>query len=275
MKKLTYFTSGLLLLLGISTQLQAQDSADILDRMISQYSNSLSGIETMMTITRMEGFMESEDPDTTYYRKVTMDDGTNTLEAVDSSMDTPGADYYNFKRNYDTLVENSTYEGTETIDGRNTHVIFIEDVSAFYGAAVGDVEQGGNSEPQSGRFYIDASDYVPLRMSFDVAFDGEHSGSVDVNMKDYRSVNGVMMSFLTEMNLEGISEQFSAEDLAEARQGLRDMREQLENASGMQKRIMERAIAPQLERLEKILEEGSMNMSIITISAEANVTIPE
>jgi len=56
---------------------------------------------------------------------------------------------------------------------------------------------------------------------------------------------------------------------------MRELREQLENASGMQKRIMERAIEPQLERMEKILEEGSMTMSITILEAQTNVSIPE
>jgi len=246
-----------------------------MNRMISQYSNSLEGVETMMTVSSMDGFMQTDTPDTTYYRKVTLEDGTHVLEDVSSGGNTPGADYWNFKENFDAIAENSTYEGTETIEGRETHVIFIEDVSALYGQTMGEVENGGQGEPQSGRFYIDAEDYVPVRMSFDVQFDGEYSGSVDVNMKDYRLVDGIQMAFLTEIAMEGISDQFSAEDLAEARQGMKELREQLENASGMQKRIMERAIEPQLERMEKILEEGSMTMSVTILEAQTNVTIPE
>jgi hypothetical protein len=112
-------------------------------------------------------------------------------------------------------------------------------------------------------------------MSFDVQYDGEYSGTVDVNMKDYRSVDGIQMAFLTEIAMEGISDQFSAEELAEAQEGMRELREQLENSSGMQKRIMERAIKPQLERMEKILEEGSMTMSVTILEAQTNVSIPE
>ena len=243
--------------------------------MISQYSNSLDGIETMMTVSTMDGFMATDVPDTTYYKKVTLEDGTQVFEDVSSGGDTPGADYWNFKENFDAISENSTYEGTETIDGNEAHVIFIEDVSALYGETMGEMENGGQGEPQSGRFYIDADDYVPLRMSFDVQFEGEYSGTVDVNMRDYRSVDGIQMAFLTEIAMEGISDQFSAEDLAEAREGMRELREQLENASGMQKRIMERAVKPQLERMEKILEEGSMTMSITIVEAQTNVSIPE
>lgn len=229
----------------------------------------------MMTISTMDGFMQTDTPDTTYYRKVTLEDGTNVLEDVSSGSDTPGADYWNFKENFDAISENSTYEGTESIDGKEAHVIFIEDVSTLYGQTMGEVESGEEGDPQSGRFYIDANDYVPLRMSFDVQFDGEYSGTVDVNMKDYQSVDGVQMAFLTEIAMEGVSDQFSAEDLAEAREGMRELREQLEDASGMQKRIMERAVKPQLERMEKILEEGSMTMSTTIIEAQTNVTIPD
>lgn len=261
------------IIIFITSTAFAQSPEEIMDRMISEYSNSLNGIETMMTVSTMDGFMATDTPDTTYYRKVTLEDGTQVLEDVNG--DTPGADYLNFKENFETIAANSSYEGTETIDGREAHVIFIEDVSALYGQTIGEVENGEQGEPQSGRFYVDADKYIPLRMSFDVQYDGEYTGAVDVNMKDYRSVDGIQMAFLTQIAMEGISDQFSAEELAEAREGMRELREQLENASGMQKRIMERAVGPQLERMEKILEEGSMTMSVTILDAQTNVTIPE
>jgi hypothetical protein len=257
-----------------SSDLFAQSAADILDRMISEYSSSISGVETMMIVTRMEGLIETDEPDTSYYRKVTLDNGTETMQEVSSGTDSPSADYYNFQRNYDIIVENATYEGTESIDGRTAHVLFIEDVSAFYGDMMGGT-QPEEGEAQSGRLYIDTNDYVLLRMSFDLQFDQEYSGSVDINMKEYQSVNGINMPFLTEMKIEGISDQFSAEDLAEARRGMRELQEQMENASGMQRRIMERTIGPQIERFERMLEEDGMAMRVITIAVETNVPIPD
>lgn len=83
------------------------------------------------------------------------------------------------------------------------------------------------------------------------------------------------MAYEVEMIIDGISESVSAEDMAEARNNIKQLREQLDGASGMQKRIMERVVSPQLERLEKILEDGNMNMKITIIEAEANVAIPE
>jgi outer membrane lipoprotein-sorting protein len=274
MKKLQIIILSTVLMTLSAAVLQAQSAADILDRMISEYSNSISGIETMMVVTTMEGLIETDEPDTTYYRKATMEDGTVTMQEVSSGTDSPSADYYNFKRNYDIIVENATYEGTETIDGRSAHVLFIEDVSAFYGDMMGGT-QPEEGEAQSGRLYIDSSDYVLLRMSFDLQFDEEYTGSVDINMKDYREVDGMKMPFLTEMRIEGISEQFSAEDLAEARQGLRELEQQMDNASGMQRRIMERTIRPQIERFERMLEEDGMSMRVVTQSVETNVTIPD
>jgi len=259
-----------------ATFAHAQSAADILDRMIQEYSNSISGIETMMVITKMEGFLETDEPDTTYYRKVQMEDGSYTMQEVSSARETPSADYYNFKTNYDAIVNNASYEGTESIDGRNAHVLLIEDISALYNDAVAGVEQADESaEAQRGRLYIDASDYVLLRMSFEMQFDEEFSGSIDMNMKDYRDVDGMKYPFLIEMVYDGISEQFSAEELAEAQQGLREAREQIDNASGMQRRILERTLRGTIERLETMLEEGGMSMRMITQAVETNVTIPE
>lgn len=274
MKKRLLITLSLSILMLSAIGVKAQSPADILDRMIQEHASSISGIETMMVVTKLEGIIESDIPDTTYYRKVIMDDGTPSLQAVSSIHDTPNADYYNFKQNYDAIVENSVYEGTQRIDGRTAHVILIEDISSLYGAVVGEADPG-ESEAQSGRLFIDNSNYVLLKMQFDMQFDQEYSGSIDINMKDYRNVDGVYYPFLMEMEIDGISEQFSAEDLAEARAGLAELQQQIDNSSGMQRRIMERAIRPQIERFERMLEEGGMTMRMVTLAVETNVAIPE
>lgn len=254
--------------------LNAQNPSELLDRMIQEHANSISGIETMMVVTKLEGLIESDYPDTVYYRKITLEDGTPALQAVNSTHDTPSTDYYNFKRNYDSIVQNSAYDGTQNVDGRNAHVILIEDITSLYGDVVGEADPG-DGEVQRGRLYIDSEDFILLRMQFELQLDEQYQGVVDINLKDYRNVDGVNYPFLTEMAVDGISEQFSAEDLAEARAGLAELQEQIDNSTGMQRRIMESAIRPQIERFEKMLEEDGMSMRMITLAVETNVVIPE
>ncbi|WP_234570863.1 outer membrane lipoprotein-sorting protein [Rhodohalobacter sp. 614A] len=265
-----------ILLFVCSSSLIAQSPEEILDEMIEQYTSSIADVETMMMITRMEGFMESE-PDTTYYRKV-VTDGFPNMQAVSSGSEAPATNYYNIQENYDALVENATYEGTETVNGRRAHVLFIEDVSALYNDMVTTPEgqeQQQQAEPQSGRMYIDAEDYIPLRMSFDINYDEEYTGTADIVMSDIRNVDGMMIPFQMEMQIDGISSSMSAEDMAQAKESMAQFEEQMKNASGLQKRIMEQTLKPQMERLQKILEEGSMTMRTIVMDVQTNVTIPE
>lgn len=255
----------------------AQSPQEILNQMIEQYRNSIDDVETTMMVTRMEGFMET-DPDTTYYRKV-ITDGFPNMQVVNSGSQSPASNYYNIQENYDALVENATYEGTETVNGRETHVLFIEDVTTLYDDMVtspeGQQQQQQQAEPQNGRMYIDAEDYIPLRMNFDIRYEGEYTGSADMVMSDIRNVDGMLIPFQMEMEIQGISGSMSAEDMAEAKKNMDQLEEQMENASGMQKRILERAVKPQLERLRKILEEGSMTMRTIVLDVQTNVTLPE
>lgn len=274
MKKTLIFSLFLSLLLLSTANIQAQSPADILDRMIQEQTNSLSGIETMMVVTKLDGFISSETPDTTYYRKVTMNDGTQTLEAISSVHDTPNPDYFNFKHNYDLIVENSVYEGTQNVNGRTAHVILIEDISSLYGnLAAGAVP--GTSVAQSGRLFVDSRDNVLLMMQFDMQFDEQYFGSIDLIMSDYRNVDGLRYPFVMEMQIEGISEMFSAEDLAKARQGLAELNNQIENASRLERRILERAVRPQVERFERMLEDAGMMMRMETLAIETNVEIPD
>lgn len=263
------------LLFVCSSSLFAQSPQEIFDQMIEQYTNSIEDIETMMMITRMEGFMETE-ADTTYYQKV-VNDGFPNMQVVGSGSSTPSTSYYNFQENYDALIENSTYEGTEDVNGREAYVLFIEDVSALYDDVVTAPEgqEQQQAQPQSGRMYIDTENYVPVRMSFDIDYDGEYTGTADIVMSDIRNVDGMMVPFVMEMNIDGISGSMDPEDMAEAQQSMRDLEEQMENASGLQKRILERAVRPQMERLQQILEEGSMTMRTIVEDVQTNVTIPE
>ena len=279
MKKLSLSRLSLLftlLLFSFPTeQITAQSVSDIMDQMLAKHSRALEGIETMRTITISEGFLQSEEPDTVYYKKVTLDDGTNILESVSMDAQAYTAYYGNFTTGYESMVENSRYEGIETVDGKRAHAIFIEDVTAIYNEMDAPAIPGDQSgEPQSGWFFIDANDLVPLRMTFDIQVEEEYSGTIEMNFRDYRSVSGVPMAFELEMVIDGISDSVSAEDMAEARKNIQELREQLDGASGMQKRIMETVVAPQLEKLEKILEDGSMNMKITILEAEANVAIP-
>lgn len=276
MKKIKSLIITAILLFVCSSSLFAQSPKEILDEMIEQYTSSIEDVETMMMITRMEGFMESE-PDTTYYRKV-VTDGFPNMQVVNSGSETPASNYYNIQENYDALVENATYEGTETVNGREAHVLFIEDVSTLYDdmvTAPEGQEQQQQAEPQSGRMYIDAEDYIPVRMSFDINYDEEYTGTADMIMSDIRNVDGMMIPFQMEMKIDGISGSMSAEDMAEAKESMAQFEEQMKNASGLQKRIMERTLKPQMERLQKILEEGSMTMRTIIMDVQTNVTIPE
>lgn len=276
MKKIKFYSILLSLFFIGMHSLYAQSPRDILDEMIEQYTNSIEDIETMMMISRMEGFMETE-PDTTYYRKVETD-GFPTLQVVSSGSGTPATGYYNIQENYDALVENATYEGTETVNGRETHVLFIEDVSTLYDEVVTTPEaqeQQAQAEPQSGRLYIDAEDYIPIRMSFDISYNEDYTGTADMVMSDIRNIDGMMIPFRMEMQIQGISDSMSAEDMAEAKKNMEELENQMENASGLQKRILERAVKPQLERLQKILEEGAMTMRTIIVDVQTNVDIPD
>lgn len=267
----TFCTFFALLILSVF-QVRAQSAADIIDRMMEEYNRSLSGIETMMTVTESDGFMSTDEPDTTYYRKVEVD-GISTMEVVSDDPAHMDMSNYNFAKNYQTIAENAVYEGTETLNGESVHVLFFEDVSAFYDGVVANTPE--NQEPQSGYMYISENTNLMSGMRFDVGDGDEFSGTVTVNMSDYRNIDGMNMPFLIEMTFEGLSGSMTPEEREEAQKNLREFRQQMDEASGMQKQIMERMVAPQMERIEELLAEGSMTMTVTTLSIETNVAIPE
>ena len=108
--------------------------------------------------------------------------------------------------------------------------------------------------------------------------DGEKAPvKLDAYFEDYREIDGMLHPFVMRMNmsgLEGVSG-MSEEDIAEARKNLDEMKKQLAEMPESQRAMVEKMMASQMENMEKMLNQGSMEVTINVKELRVNQGPPE
>lgn len=153
------------------------------------------------------------------------------------------------------------YGGTEEIDGYETHILDIEDITKLMGSAkLTEMEE----LRISGKLWIDEEDWVIRKMEINMEGVGEEGEEgtikITIEMKDFRkvNVNGLLIPYRTVMATgmaidEGVPG-LSPEEEQEMREMLAEMQKELEEMSPEQQEIMK----PQIEMMENMLAGSGM-----------------
>ncbi len=265
----------LLLLCGTSAAYGQISATEVLDNMRETHERAIQNIDDYTLVTDMY---------TAYYKK-TYVDGRPTfksqvqikgLEQFGGSEDMASStmmhtdlfdeDVYNF------LSQNAQYEGTETVDGYQTHVLFVPDLEPI-------TEEGEEEYAQNGYFYVDADLWILRKMKFDVETEIE-PGQVQemqpvIRFLDYRDIEGLQIPFKTVMELGDTDATISPEDREEARQAMRELERELEQMPEQQRKMMEQMMKPQIERFEKMLEGDKFEIVIEVEEVQVNTGLTD
>ena len=181
----------------------------------------------------------------------------------------------------DRFAENATYGGTETLDGVETHVLIIDNPQALAEDAMEregmDKDAMENMEGEM-IMYIHADEYVPLRMDSETRVeteDGTQTISPTMTFSDYRTTDGLTMPWRMEMRMEDLNASMSPEDREQARESLAQLDEQMKEMSDRQRRMMERMMKGKMDKLRKIVEEGTIEFNIQVQDVKVNTAIPD
>lgn len=145
------------------------------------------------------------------------------------------------------------YAGTEKIDGHETHILDIKDLNEMMGAE--------GMQKVSGRFWVDAKDWVIRKMEMDMEIEDEKGEKrpvkATIRMEDFRKVNGMLISYRTVMTMPvpGVLE-LSPEEEQEMRKGLEEAQKALAEMSPEERAMMEKIMGPQIEMMQKMLASG-------------------
>ncbi len=243
-------------------------AAEILEQAYQHYERSIDNIDDYIVETDLY---------TTYYKKA-YDNGRpyfrsrteySTLGGMESVSNVSDAELFSPK-SFEKMKRTARYEGTETVDGFRTHVVFIPELEGIFD----DVEDDLDDTMQNGRFYFDAENFVLRQMKFSIETETDDGRQIlvepVVKMKDYRDFEGMQVPFQTLMVVEGLSGHMSEAERREAREGLKEMEREFEKMPAEQRQMMEDMMGGQLDQLRKMLEEDRMEINIQVKNVRVN-----
>ncbi|CAN5363254.1 hypothetical protein BH23BAC3_BH23BAC3_13940 [soil metagenome] len=234
------------------------------DQMYEINQQRLSNIETL-TITMKMDLSGYETETTTRYIK-TESDGRVMLVLDEGGEE---ADSELLEGVYDGSVEEIIRAGesvsNDNLSGKNTYKIVINDREFLNRLGQDEFNMDDNEfEIEKATLWLDRDELVPIKMIYDQYADG--SGvSVEIVMEDYRTHSGLPVTHKMSMKMEGMDQMFSDEEIAEARQAMREMEEQLAAMPPAQREMIESRMSGQIEQFEQMIESGSGGSTLMEV----------
>ncbi len=243
----------------------AQSAKEILMTSLEEYERRMEGIDNYTTVQETMGFETSITLERTEVdgRPVFLPKGQEGASSGGMS---------NFYRMYPKIAERAELEGEALVDGEQCHVVVI-DLSGLdldQEMAMGD---RGNFVPKKGKLYVDTDDHLirKMEMEGEITADGESRPMTVVTvLSDYREVEGMLYPFQLHITAIGLAAGMSEEDAEKARKGLEEMEKNLEGMDASQRAMVERMMGPQMEKLQKMLESGQFEITMITKEVRVN-----
>ena len=251
----------------------AQPSADrIAEEMVNKYEESLSQIETLsMTIQVNEGGLI---PDmTTRYVKKINENGTPYLD-LENENDME-MDFSALAGSVDQMVE--LIRGAESIteerlNGTDTYKVYVNDSELLKTLDQSEMEMEEMEIVfDAATIWIEINSMNVRKIFMEQTVEGDKNMNMEMSLDDYREFSGYPVPMAMTMKIGGMSSQFSNEEIAEAREAMREMEEQLSQMPEAQREAIERQIKPQMEQFEQMLESGEgMTMNIAVTDVKVN-----
>jgi len=245
--------------------LTAQSAAEILNTAAERYEARFANIDNYTVVQDLNGTKV-----TTYFEK-RMQDGHPVFDprviGMPNLPQMPGGDRYQRLRSGGSLAQfadRARLTGTETVDGHQTWVLQVDDLSGL------GMDESQDFEPRSMTLYLGQDDYVPhqMKMSGQVMRNGEsHPVDMTMHMADYREVKGLLLPFRTTMSMEGMMEAMSTEERGNMSQQMEEMKKRLEQMTPEERAMFEQqmknmpGMRTMMEQLEAASAGGAFEMS--------------
>jgi hypothetical protein len=252
-----------------------QSAGEIMRRALDAQVERLAGVENVTITQEVMGmettmYMEKREADGIPFLfpvSVTMAGMTNAIpeEMAQSDWSNPFQDEW---------VERARLVGEESVDGHQAYVLAIEDFSGLEMPSVPGASEGfGDLHPTSVRFWLGKDNYVTRKVVMDMEGTGPDGAPSQVHMEmfleDYREVDGYLHPFVTRTVTQGMMEAMDM-DPEEVRAQLAQLRAQLDNVPDAQRAMLEGMLGSQIERLEGMLEGGTMEVTITVREIKVN-----
>ena len=256
-----------------ATCVSAQSVADVVDQMYEAFEQHSAGVDNYTLVQSMVGF------ETTMYFEKEIVDGRPMFRMSDSyaggfnmSLGDDNVGYGDIFQFGPDMVEHGRYAGREQIDGNDVHVLAVDDLSAL------DITGPSGTEDmefvaKSAKIHVDVETMVVRRMQFEgeaTTDAGVQEVTTQVDMQDFREVDGLLMPHHTVMHIDGLGGMMDPETQAQ----MEEMKRQLESMPEAQRAMMERMMAGQMESLEKMMSGEGMTIDVTVTEIRVNAGPP-
>jgi hypothetical protein len=245
--------------------LLAGDAQDIIDKVLELDQERRKGVDRYTVEQEVLGQVST----ITFERTtVTGPDGkpVETFRMVlpdDMLQPEPGGEAVMSQDDFEDMAQEGVYAiaafsdsaelvGTETVDGREAHHLVAGNLDRVRGFG-----EGGEFTLQTVNVWIDADEYVPLRMVMDGTLDTDGTArpvTIETIERDYREVPGSNMyePYQQVMRLTGEMADETKRQMEEARAQLAEFDKQLAEMPESQRQMMMNMMGEQIEMMRKM-----------------------
>lgn len=249
----------------------AQDAAQVLEAALDRHAERVANVDNYTVTMDILG-----NETTTYLVKKDVNGYPVFVSPEQTAADDQWDDPY---AAFAKMIDRASYAGQQTIDGKQTHAIEVTD---FEGLDFMTPPSGGQGEfvPRRMVVYLDDDEYLArkLVMEGDIDVQGGQPSPMTMTalMTDYRTVEGMPHPYRMAVSVTGLANAtgMSGEELAEAKKQLEQLDAQMANMPPEQRKMMEGAMGPQLEKLRQMVETGEMEMSMTVTDLKVNTGPP-
>ncbi|MHC2994869.1 MAG: hypothetical protein IBV53_05145 [Candidatus Atribacteria bacterium] len=205
-------------------------------------------------------------------KSVSIYDGVYQWWVEDGKLKKEKMDYSPYQTVKNLKTAQVKYAGTEKIDGHKTHILDIKDLNEMMGAE--------GMQKVSGRFWVDAKDWVIRKMEMDMEIEDEKGEKrpvkATIKMEDFRKVNGMLMPYRTVMTvpMPGALE-MSPEEEQEMRKALAEAQKELAEMPPAQRKMIEKMMKPQIEMMQKMLADGVIEIVTVVKDVKVNTGLSD
>lgn len=277
--------SAFLLVIGLTISASAQSVESITRSMSEEYNNWIANLDDLTTVATVEGSVVPLDSVVTYQEKVSggqsprFETQSRMFGGMPNMMPDDGGARLDVLSNYHTMFqllrEEAVYEGRETIDGEETFVLSVEDMTPFYQAMMAPPQTNPdmNVDAQDGRFHIDTDEWVLRRISLHLQVErggGPQTVQAATTLSDYRTVDGLVYPYRVETTMENM---LSSGEKQKMQQRIEELEAQLEKMPAQRRKQMESMVDAQLNRMKDMVD-GQMTLAFVVQDLKLNAGRP-
>lgn len=256
--------------------LLAQPSPSALaDQLDGAYTDRIQNIDRLRISTVAVGGMLEGMENTALYEKVNRE-GRDVLVEVDEEGRNEGVYQGMMDDVMSGMVRNARSISEEQMGGYAVYRVEVDDPEFLSDLQTGEAfanEDLDNEDftIESATIYIDREELLLRYISFSQQETDGRRLTMNFEMTDYQTHTGFPVPHLMRIEVEGLDQMISDDELAEARQAMSELETQLESMPEAQRNMVENQLRPQMERFETMLEQGDLgNVEVRVVDVFVN-----